>query len=205
MKQLFILLFMFTSLAVFAQDVDETMLEGKWVRSSASGDFNPYKRYGEPQNYSLQKPDVIIFYDDPSGVYQDDSLGMVYCCDPHSPVYEYNPETWQSIPTGEYEERWDHFGIMDYFITKNNILHISIEGGRRIQRFKIMAFDGSNITLSTMNGKGTVTYRREQTSEVRSVRRVAKDDPRYYSIDGKQLSEEPRKGIYIKNKQKYVK
>lgn len=204
MRHYFLFLSLLLSLTVSAQDVDETMLVGRWVRSSFSGEFTPYKRYGEPYNYSIQSPDVISFYDESPGIYQDDSLGMVYCCDPHSPVYEYNPETWQTTPTGEYEERWDRFGIKDYFITKNNILHISLDGGRLIQRFKIIAFDNSSMTLSTMNGKGTVIYVHEQTTGVRSVKRSKTDNDNYYSLKGVRMNSKPSKQAYIWRGKKYT-
>ena len=196
-----------TSLSCLAQDIDidETDLFGRWVQTSKSGEFTSYKKYERDPDYSVQAPEAFLFYDEPNLEVVDDSLGVAYYCDPHYAIMEYNQETWEWEPTGEYGEYWEYAGIRDYFISKNNTLHIYLWGTHYALRYKIIGFDGTTLTLQTMNGKGVITFSKEVTSAVRAIEAAPKATNRYYSIDGRLLNGEPRTGVFIKNKRKYIK
>lgn len=195
MKQLLFLLMMLTSLAANAQDVDETMLVGRWVKTSASGEFRPISKSSSDKK-SFQNPDVITFYDEPSGVYTNDSLGMVY--------FEVEPSYTQGARVTRSEVWWEKHGIQDYFITRNNILHLYIEGIRYVIRFKIIEFDEMHMTLMTMNGKGYVSFVREQPSDIRSATRSKSEDDDYYSLKGVRLKSKPNKEAYIRRGKVYA-
>ena len=196
-----------SSISVFAQDVDidETDLIGRWTQVSKSGEFTSYKKYENDPDYSRQTPEALLFYDEPNIKVNDDSLGVAYYCDKNYPIRKYNEQTGEYVLTGEYGEYWLYAGMRDYFISKNNILHIYLWGTHYALRYKILAFDGSTMTLETMNGKGTIVFSKAQPSEVRAIKSNADEDEAYYSLDGMRLSAEPRTGIFIKNKRKYIK
>lgn len=193
-KVISLLFLILASLYVNAQDVDETMLVGRWVKTSSEGEFRPLNLYGSKKDYSLQNPDVLTFYNEPSGLYSDDSLGMVYISAPVEHHY--------TRATEEYEIKM--FGIQDYFITKGNILHICINGDRIILRMKIIDFDENMMVLSTFNGKGTVTFSRDITSSVRSTTRSASEDDSYYTLKGTRLKTKPNKETYIRRGKVYA-
>ena len=196
-----------SSISVFAQDVDidETDLIGRWTQVSKSGEFTSYKKYENDPDYSRQTPEALLFYDEPNIKVNDDSLGVAYYCDKNYPIRKYNEQTGEYVLTGEYGEYWLYAGMRDYFISKNNILHIYLWGTHYALRYKILAFDGSTMTLETMNGKGTIVFSKAQPSEVRAIKSNADENETYYSLDGIRLSAEPRTGIFIKNKRKYIK
>ena len=196
-----------SSISVFAQDVDidETDLIGRWTQVSKSGEFTSYKKYENDPDYSRQTPEALLFYDEPNIKVNDDSLGVAYYCDKNYPIRKYNEQTGEYVLTGEYGEYWLYAGMRDYFISKNNILHIYLWGTHYALRYKILAFDGSTMTLETMNGKGTIVFSKAQPSEVRAIKSNADENETYYSLDGMRLSAEPRTGIFIKNKRKYIK
>ena len=196
-----------SSISVFAQDVDidETDLIGWWTQVSKSGEFTSYKKYENDPDYSRQTPEALLFYDEPNIKVNDDSLGVAYYCDKNYPIRKYNEQTGEYVLTGEYGEYWLYAGMRDYFISKNNILHIYLWGTHYALRYKILAFDGSTMTLETMNGKGTIVFSKAQPSEVRAIKSNADENETYYSLDGIRLSAEPRTGIFIKNKRKYIK
>jgi len=196
-----------TSISCFAQDVDidETDLFGRWIQVSKSGEFTSYKKYDTAPDYSRQTPEALLFYDEPYIKVNDDSLGVAYYCDKNYPIRKYNEQTGEYTLTGEYGDYWLYAGMRDYFISKNNILHIYLWGTHYALRYKILSFDGSTMTLETMNGKGTIVFSKARPSEVRAIKSDANEDETYYSLDGMRLSAEPRTGIFIKNKRKYIK
>lgn len=196
-----------TSMSGFAQDVeiDETDLFGRWIQVSKSGEFTSYKKYDNAPDYSRQTPETLLFYDEPNIKVNDDSLGVAYYCDKNYPIRKYNEQTGEFGFTGEYGEYWLYAGMRDYFISKNNILHIYLWGTHYALRYKILSFDGSTMTLETMNGKGTIAFAKDQPSEVRAITNDKNEVETYYSIDGMKLNSEPRTGVFIKNKRKYIK
>ena len=209
MKQLVVtIMCLLCASTIWAQevDIDETDLFGRWNLVESSGDFIPYSKYETSPKFSMQKPEALLFYDEPNIQVNDDSLGVAYYCDPHYPEYVYDENTWQKKPTGNYVEYWEYVGIRDYWISKNNKLHILMRGSHYALRYKIIGFDGDKLTLETMNGKGTVIYMRDGSTGVSEVRRQADNvEYRYYSLDGKLLDGEPQNGAFIKGRKKYLK
>ena len=188
-------------LAAYSQDVDidEADLVGRWTQTESEGEFVG-RLYGEGVDYYVQKPDVISFYAE-NNTLGDDSLGVAYYYLPNYP--ERDPQTWQY--TGNYVGKWVYLGIQDYFISKNNILHLQLRGGHHCQRYRITAFDGESMTLALLNGLGSIKLVRENTTDVLAPRRDDDAEAPYYNIDGRQLPTEPSSGVFIKNKKKYIK
>lgn len=145
-------------------EIDETDLFGCWNLLESVGDFIVHTEYeGDPQ-YSMQKPETIFFYDEPNiEESRDDSLGVAYYCDPNYPEYTYDEMTGERKFTGNYVKYWKYIGVRDYWLSKNNTLHILLEGPRYALRYKIKNFDGNKLTLETMSGKGTVVYQKGGT------------------------------------------
>lgn len=190
------ILFMILAMALpmMAQDITESDLEGVWVRYQSTGEFRPYKT---DCGYSLQDPESVKFYID-NNTLGDDSLGVAYVLNPKHEIYD----EW-SVFKG-YEERLEIRGIQDYFISKGDILHIQYHGGHYCQRYKIVSYDGTFITLETMSGMGTVIWKRE-TTDVSAPVYYKGNNEKYYSLDGKPLPGEPRKGVFIMGSKKIVK
>ena len=208
MKKLLLLITLFLaalSQPVNAQEFDELDLVGRWTQKSKTGEFTSYKKYEESPDISMQTPEVLLFYEEPNIQVNDDSLGVAYYCDPNYPLKEYNENTWQWEPTGEYGEYWEYVGIRDYFISNNNKLHILMRGAHYALRFRIVSLDASNMTLETLNGKGIIVFEKDQPASVRPKIAEAPSNDRYYTLDGKLLNEPPRYGVFIKNKKKYAK
>lgn len=182
------------ALPMMAQDITESDLEGVWVRYQSTGEFRPYK---PDCGYSLQDPESVKFYID-NNTLGDDSLGVAYVLNPKYEVYN----EW-GVSMG-YEERLEIRGIQDYFISKGDILHIQYHGGHYCQRYKIVSYDGTYITLETMSGKGTVIWKRE-TTDVSAPVYYTNNHDNYYSLDGKLLPGEPQKGVFIKGNKKIAK
>jgi len=200
-----LLLFVTWAIPTNAQEFDELDLVGKWTLKSKTGEFSSYKKYEADPDISMQTPEMLLFYEEPNMQVNDDSLGVAYYCDPHYPIKVYNETKWEWEETGEYGEYWNYVGIRDYLISNNNKLHILMRGSHYALRFRIVSLDANNMTLETLNGKGTVIFEKEQPASVRAQIAESPSNDRYYSLDGKLLNEPPRYGVFIKNKKKYAK
>ena len=198
MKKLLLLILALLPMVAGAQDIDETDLVGLWKQSESYGEFRTSKLdYGI--QYYISRPDELKFYAENNNL-GDDSLGVAYYIIPDYP--ERDPETWQL--TGNTYEYCMYMGIQDYFISKNNILHIQLRGGHHCQRYRITEYDGNSITLQTLDNKGWIIMKREGTTSLAAIKEDKDVNEQYYNLEGK-LIYEPQKGVNIANGKKYVK
>lgn len=98
--------------------------------------------------------------------------------------------------------------ITDIFITSGFILHIHFDNvygstGKEIYRLIIKSLTSSELTLSTIDGEYTATFKKTEESNIRPTY-VGATESNYYNLQGNKLSGPSDKAVYIHNGKKYV-
>lgn len=177
----------------FAQEIDEMELAGtEWGLVESEGEF-VYEHY----KLSSLKPDSIYFYNEDMHKEQRESLGVAKYQTVEE--YTYYNENNDLIHTGEYRNVFISEGMMDYFVSNSNKLHILLHGGHTILRYKVNYYDGETMKLETFDRKGKLTYRKRSLPSDAAAPKfnARRKDDNYYSVSGQKLSGEPSIGLYI--------
>lgn len=200
-KSLFVILMMALGQIGFAQSIgiDEDDLVGKWALESATGDFN-YFHY----RVSMLRPDSIEVYTETRHTESPESLGVAKYYEGKREIIEYDEETWQEIHTGQYYDYYQDQGITDIFISNYDKLHILLHGSHYILRYRIIAYDGSAITLKTMDGMGTLVYRKQIPTRIAQATVTRGDDESYYKLNGVSMKDKPANEAYIRKGKKFI-
>ena len=187
------------SLFSFAQEIDEMELAGtEWGLTESEGEFVYVRRYGYDNGFIVtSKPDSIYFYNEEQHVEHPESLGIAKYQTEEE--YTYYNDNYELIHTGEYRTVFKSIGVMEYFVSNGNKLHILLGGGHYNLRYKVNYYDGETMMLETFDRKGKLTYRkRTLPSDAAAPKYNARRrDNNYYNVSGQKLSREPLNGLYI--------
>ena len=181
MKKILILLMLVLSgisaKAQTIENLDEIALLGKWNVTEVYGEFNNLI-----EGY---KPTYIAFHEgEYSFVYYEELNDPPYV----TPEYFFNTFWIGGTSTGKYTLHL--LRQLDGKITVN-FVHFSIDN-----------FTGTEMTLSTYDGKGTMYLVKDTSTGVNSMEvERAKANGKMYSVGGMEL-DSPTKGITIKNEKK---
>lgn len=166
------------TIQISAQSFDEDLLEGTWISNNDGTEYDDY--FGSI-------PKMVI-----GNHLEEDEKDSYY----RSGTIEY-----QWTKKAEEENKYNHIffkkndtdRILDFFITRNNRLHLILEKDFSL-RFKILEL--SNNTMKLQTKKGTMTFMKTTTGVQSLKANTEIAEKARYNINGQRLTR-PEKGINI--------
>ena len=173
-------------LSIQAQTYDETDLLGKWNVTSMTGPVNNCIISFE----SLYFGDTLVTDDE-----GEMSLNAGYLDNlKFVPVdYTYNPQHTETL---------NKCGVVDFFISNNNKLHIQMVSSNEI-RMIIKEWTNDVMKLESYDGKTKIELKKDP-SAVNSVIAETTGEDGVYTIQGHKVTQMEKGNIYIHNNRKFI-
>lgn len=189
-----ILLFVFVLVGIVpiqAQTYDETDLLGKWNVTSITGQVNNSIISFE----SLYLGDTLVTQVG-EGEVDDWWLNAGYLG--NAIIYSLDQDTYNP----QYTETIEQFGVVDFFISNNNKLHIQMVSTNEI-RMVIKEWTNNVMKLESYDGKTKIELKKD-SSAVDSVTAEITGEDNIYNVQGLKVTRPKKGNIYIHNNRKYI-
>lgn len=189
-----ILLFVFVLVGIVpiqAQTYDETDLLGKWNVTSITGQVNNSIISFE----SLYLGDTLVTQVG-EGEVDDWWLNAGYLG--NAIIYSLDQDTYNP----QYTETIEQFGVVDFFISNNNKLHIQMVSTNEI-RMVIKEWTNNVMKLESYDGKTKIELKKD-SSAVDSVTAEITGEDNIYNVQGLKVTRPEKGNIYIHNNRKYI-
>lgn len=181
MKKILFSLLLVAAMSANAQTFDEVDLIGTWKLDNFSGTLP----------YGIKTFDSIVLGDTVRG------------------VSEWNPQGYpcsgfiKGVESGRGRDYDGEQYILDFFISNNNKLHITV-GDDFALRFVIEELTSSSLRAKTYDGHSLTFSKVHSSSGVKPMTQTNSADGSIYNLNGQKVEDVTTNGVYIQNGQKKV-